>query len=185
MSVPRYETRRIFRSSITSQEVVRELVQLMCLAELVSPSPETWLVSPWISDFVLLDNRSGSFDGINPQWQRREIRLVDYAVQLMTHGTHTIVVTRPDTHNQTFLNRLSDRVEEAGLGDRLQVLFRERLHTKGILTAGGLLLGSMNLTYSGLELNEESVYYETSREALAKARVEFETYRSEAAADGY
>lgn len=180
MNTPLYQTRRIFRSSITSQDVVRELIQLMCLAELLSPSPEMWLVSPWISDFALLDNRSGRFDGINPQWQRREIRLVDYALQVMTHGTRTSVVTRPDAHNQAFLSRLSDRALEAGLDDRVQVLLRERLHTKGILTEGGLLLGSMNLTYNGLELNDESIYYETSREAIAKARVEFETYRSEA-----
>jgi phosphatidylserine/phosphatidylglycerophosphate/cardiolipin synthase-like enzyme len=179
MNSPRYQTRRIFRSSVTSQDVVRELLQIMCLAELLAPSPEIWLVSPWISDFVLLDNRNGRFDAINPQWQRREIRLVDYALQAMTHGTHTIVVTRPDSHNQTFLNRLSDRALESGLGDRIQVISRERLHTKGILTGASLLLGSMNLTYSGLELNEESIYYETSTEAIAKARVEFETYRSE------
>ncbi len=77
------------------------------------------------------------------------------------------------------MGRLDDRAHEAGLGDRIQVLSRDGLHTKGILTEGGILLGSMNLTYSGLELNEESVYYETSVEAIAKARVEFQTYRSE------
>ena len=153
----------------------------MFLAELVAPGSETWLVSPWISDFVLLDNRSGRFNAISPQWKRREIRLLDFAMQLMTNGTHVIVVTRPDAHNETFLNRLGDRALEAGLGDLIQVIVRERLHTKGILAAGGLLMGSMNLTYSGLELNDESVYYDTSSEAIAKARVEFETYRSEQA----
>ena len=151
----------------------------MCLAEFLTPSPEVWLVSPWISDFVLLDNRSGSFDAINPEWQRREIRLVDYALQLMTNATGVIVVTRPNSHNETFLDRLGERSVEAGLGDRIQILKREFLHTKGMLTAGGLLLGSMNLTYSGLELNDESVYFETSTEAIAKARVEFQTYRME------
>lgn len=153
-------------------------MQIMCLSELLAPSPEVWFVSPWISDFVLLDNRSGRFDAINPQWQRRNIRLVDYAVQLMTNGTSVVVVSRPDSHNQTFLGRISDRATENGLEDRIEVLQRERLHTKGILTAGGVLLGSMNLTYSGLELNDESVYYEISTEAIAKARVELQNYRS-------
>ena len=179
MSTPHYETRRIFRSTVSSQDVVRELLQIMCLAELLAPSREVWLVSPWISDFVLLDNRSGQFDAINPQWRHREIRLVSYTLQLMTHGTDVIVVTRPDSHNQTFLERLTDHAFEAGLADHLDVSRRDRLHTKGILTEGGLLLGSMNLTYSGLELNEESVYYETSSEAIAKARVEFQSYRLE------
>ncbi len=179
MNIPRYQTRRIFRSHVTSQDVVRELLQIMCLAELMAPSHEVWLVSPWISDFVLLDNRSGRFDAINPQWQRREIRLVDLTLQLITNGTQVIVVTRPDSHNQTFLGRLCDRAHESGLEDRLQVFSREGLHTKGILTERALLLGSMNLTYSGLELNEEAVYYDISAEAIAKARVEFQTYRLE------
>jgi len=181
MNPPRYQTRRIFRSHVTSQDVVRELLQMMCLAELLAPSEEVWLVSPWISDFVLFDNRSGRFDAINPQWQRREIRLVDYAQQLMTHGTRVIAVTRPDSHNQTFLGRLKDRSQESGVCDRLHLVCRDRLHTKGILTNGGLLLGSMNLTYSGLELNEEAIYYEISAEAIAKARIEFQAYRSELA----
>lgn len=179
MTAPRYNTRRIFRSAVTSQDVIRELVQIMCLAELLAPSQEVWLVSPWISDFVLLDNRTGRFDAINPQWQRREIRLVDYAQQVMTNGTRIILVTRPDSHNQTFLHRLTDRVNEAGLGENIEVLQLDRLHTKGILTKRSLLLGSMNLTYNGLEINDESVYFETATEAIAKARVEFETYRSE------
>lgn len=179
MSAVQYRTRRIFRSNATSQDVVRELLQIMCLAEMLAPSPEVWMVSPWISDFVLLDNRGGRFDAINPQWQRREIRLVDYALQLMTNRTRLIIITRPDSHNQTFLERLDDRAHEAGLADQLDVLLRKRLHTKGILTEGGLLLGSMNLTYSGLELNEESVTYDTSPEQIAKARVEFAAYRSE------
>ena len=179
MNTLKYQTRRIFRSSVTSQDVVHELVQIMFLSELLSPSQEIWLVSPWISDFVLLDNRDGRFDAINPQWQRRQIRLVDYVLQVMTHGTRTIIVTRPDPHNQTFLNRLSDRALESGLDDQIQVILRERLHTKGILTKASLLLGSMNLTYNGLNLNDESVYYETATNAIAKAKVEFETYRSE------
>lgn len=179
MSTPLYSTRRIFRSAATSQDVVRELLQIMWLAELMAPSDEVWLVSPWLSDFVLLDNRSGRFDSVNPQWQRREIRLVDYTTQLMTAGARVVVVTRPDQHNLTFLGRIQDRAKESALEENLEVLQRERLHTKGILTSGGILMGSMNLTYSGLELNEESVYYETSPEAIAKARVEFSHYRSE------
>ena len=179
MNTPRYKTRRIFRSAVTSQDVVRELLQMMFMAELLAPSPEVWLVSPWISDFVLLDNRSGRFAAINPEWQRREIRLVDYALQLVTNATRVVVVTRPDLHNQVFVDRLRERSVEAGFGDPIQIFVRERLHTKGVLMSGGLLLGSMNLTYSGLELNDESIYFDTSKEAIAKARVEFRTYRSQ------
>lgn len=181
MSVVEYQTRRIFRSSATSRDVVRELLQIMWLAELLSPSDEVWLVSPWVSDFVLLDNRSSLFNSVNPHWNSREIRLVDYVVQLMISGTKVIVVTGYDPHNSTFLGRLKDRVVEAGVEENIEIYKRKKLHTKGILTSGGVLMGSMNLTYNGLELNEESVFYETSLEAVAKARVEFQSYRQESA----
>ncbi len=42
MSLPHYQTRRIFRSHVTSQDVVRELLQIMFLAELLAPSREVW-----------------------------------------------------------------------------------------------------------------------------------------------
>jgi len=177
------KTRRIFRSSHTSLEVIRELLQSISLAELLSPSKEFWLVSPWISDFVLFDNRSGRFGSINPQWLNREIRFVDYSLQLMTNETQLVIVTRPDPHNQVFLNRLVDRASENSLDKNLKIFTRKKLHTKGILTDAGLLLGSMNLTYSGLELNEEFVTYEIASEAIAKARIEFLSYYSESLND--
>jgi hypothetical protein len=67
---------------------------------------------------------------------------------------------------------------EAGVDDRLEILLVERLHTKGILTATGLLSGSMNLTYSGVELNDECVVFDTCPEAVAKARLAFRQYRA-------
>jgi phosphatidylserine/phosphatidylglycerophosphate/cardiolipin synthase-like enzyme len=50
------------------------------------------------------------------------------------------------------------------------------LHTKGVLTKRGLLIGSMNLTYNGLELNDEVVVFDTTLKSLAEARLNFESY---------
>jgi len=146
----------------------------------LSPSREIWFVSPWVSDIVLLDNRGGAFDTVNPQWHGREIRLTDMALQLMTGGTRVTLVTRPDEHNNTFKAHLVATAREAGLDDWVQIIVREKLHTKGILTDTGVLLGSMNLTYNGLELNDEYVHYDTDKESIANARLEFERYREEA-----
>lgn len=179
MSGSEYETRRIFKSTVTSQNVIRELLQIICISEILQPSKDIWFVSPWISDFILLDNRAGGFDSVNPQWHGREIRLSDLALQLMTGGTRVVVVTRPDGHNQTFLDKIRDVVAEAGLGDLLTLIIRENLHTKGIVSDSGLLLGSMNLTYNGLELNDEYVQYDIVPENIAKARLEFELYKGE------
>ena len=67
-----FETRRIFKSAVTSQNLIRELLQMMLLGELLSPGGQrTWLVSPWISNIMLFDNRAGGFGTINPEWGNR------------------------------------------------------------------------------------------------------------------
>jgi phosphatidylserine/phosphatidylglycerophosphate/cardiolipin synthase-like enzyme len=45
-----------------------------------------------------------------------------------------------------------------------------------VLLKRGLLSGSMNLTYNGLELNDEMVVYDTAAKTLAEARLNFESY---------
>jgi hypothetical protein len=37
-------------------------------------------------------------------------------------------------------------------------------------------MGSMNITYRGLKLNDEAVIYDTSPQSLAQARISFESY---------
>ena len=57
-----FETRRIFKSAVTSQNLIRELLQAMFLGELIAPGGErAWLVSPWISNVIIFDNRAGGF----------------------------------------------------------------------------------------------------------------------------
>lgn len=145
----------------------------MMVSELVCPGEEVWLVSPWITDVPLLDNKAGSFDAVNPEWGHREIRLADVFVQLMAGGTAVRIITRPDDHNRAFLTRLRDAAASAAVGNMLHITIRERLHTKGILTSRGFLSGSMNLTYNGLELNEELITYDTDDPSLSVARLAF------------
>jgi hypothetical protein len=104
-----YTHRRIFKSVVTSRNVIQELITMMMVAELVDPGPAgVWIVSPWITDVPLIDNRAGSYNAINPEWGRRVIRLADLAAQLMAGGTSVRIVTRPDNRNQTFLRRLEE-----------------------------------------------------------------------------
>ena len=148
-----FETRRIFKSVATSQNVIRELLQMMFLGELLAPGGErAWLVSPWISNIVLFDNRAGGFNTINPEWGQREVRLLEVLMDMMARGT------------------------AVGVASELQIVRRPRLHTKGLLLKRGLLAGSMNFTYYGLELNDEMVAYDTTPKSLAEARINFESY---------
>jgi phosphatidylserine/phosphatidylglycerophosphate/cardiolipin synthase-like enzyme len=172
-----FETRRIFKSAVTSQNLVRELLQFILLGEILAPGERRfWLVSPWISDVVLLDNRAGGFNAVNPEWTSGEIRLVQILTDLMSRGVPLGVATSLDSHNDAFLARLREASEQLGLLDRLEVVRRPSLHTKGVLSFRGLLSGSMNLTYNGLELNDEMVVYDTTPRALAEARLNFESY---------
>jgi len=171
-----FKTRRIFKSEITSQNVVRELLQFIFLGELISAKEGTWLVSPWISDVFLLDNRGGAYDAVNPEWGHREIRLRDLALQLMTTGSPFYVVTRPLEHNEIFVENIRWACEEAGVSDQLHIVLRETLHTKGVLTTTALLTGSMNLTYYGLELNDEVVEFDIDPASVSTARLNFQSY---------
>jgi hypothetical protein len=172
-----FETRRIFKSAVTSQNLIRELLQLMLLGELIAPGGErTWLVSPWISNVVLFDNRAGGFGAVNPEWANREIRLIEIATNLMARGSPLGIATSFDAHNDPLIDALREAAKEAGLIDKLTIIRRQHLHTKGVLLKRGLLTGSMNLTYNGLELNDEVVVYDTTPQPLAEARLNFESY---------
>lgn len=173
-------TRRIFKSAVTSHNLIRELLQTMFLGEILAPGGErAWLVSPWISDVILFDNRAGGFNAINPDWAGREVRLAEVATDLMARGTPLGIATSFDPHNAAFLDGLRERARSAGLAEALTVVQRQHLHTKGILLKRGLLTGSMNLTYYGLELNDETVVYDTDPKTLAEAKLNFESYLRE------
>lgn len=170
-------SRRIFKSAVTSHNLIRELLELMVLGELMAPGDErVWFVSPWISNVAILDNRAAGFTAVNPEWGAREIRLVEIAVELMMRGCPVAIATSLDEHNIVFSHALQDAAAEAGVTDKLKIVRRENLHTKGILLRRGLLMGSMNITYRGLELNDEVVTYDTNPQSLAQARINFESY---------
>lgn len=172
-----FANRRIFKSAVTSQNLIRELLQLILLGELMAPGGQrVWFVSPWISNVAILDNRAGGFNALNPEWGAREIRLVEVAVELMVRGCPLGVATSLDDHNVAFLDTLAEAAAEIGLIDKLSIIRRENLHTKGILLRRGLLTGSMNITYRGLELNDEAVIFDTSPQSVAQARISFESY---------
>ena len=172
-----FETRRIFKSAKTSQNLIRELLQLMFLGEYLAPGGDrAWLVSPWISNVALLDNRAGGYSSINPDWRQGEIRLAELMTDLMARGTSPGPAPSHDAHNALCIERLTTAVQENAVTEKLTVVRRRHLHTKGILVKRGLLTGSMNLTYRGLELNADVVVYDTDTKTLADARLNFESY---------
>lgn len=168
--------RRIFKSQQTGVAVIRELLQSMFVGEMLLAGNRIWIVSPWISNIVLIDNRSGNFDTLNPEWGRREIRLLDVLIALMTRGSHVVIVTRNLDTNMGFLNGLRDMTERNALEHQVIIKTGNLLHTKGILLSKSLLIGSMNLTYSGLVMNDEWIQFSIDPEDIANTRLEFDKY---------
>jgi phosphatidylserine/phosphatidylglycerophosphate/cardiolipin synthase-like enzyme len=171
--------RRIFKSQQTGVATIRELLQTMFVGEMLLVGEKIWIVSPWVSNVVLIDNRSGNFDTLNPEWSRREIRLVDVLIALMARGSHVVLVTRDLETNTGFINSFREMTEQHALESQMTIKIHDSLHTKGILLSKSLLIGSMNLTYNGIEMNDEWIQFSIDSEDIAKTRLEFDTYTEE------
>lgn len=165
--------RRIFRSSSTSNAEIRELLESLFAAELLSPSRCLWLVSPWLTDLELLDNRAGAWSALDPQWGPRQLRLAELLGRMLETGAHVVIATRPDAHNEQFLRKLDDLAKSSGVESLLTVRRKPTLHHKGFLGDDFYLSGSMNLTFNGVEILDEGVTFETDREATESARIAF------------
>jgi len=170
-------TRKIFKSAATSQHAVREVLSLVFAQELLAPSREVFIVAPWISNITIFDSQLGQYSTLNPEWAKRKIRLVEVLVAIASNGTALHIHTRPDDHNKIFKRRIIEAMTDAGLQDQLRWSDKNaHLHTKGVLTDRVLVDGSMNLTESGVALNDEAVTISFEPEQVAAARMHFELY---------
>jgi hypothetical protein len=172
------ELRKIFRSASTSNAEVSELLQAIFVAESIIPSEEIWLVSPWLTDLEILDNRSAAFSAVGHQWGARRIRLTEL-LSTALESSRLFVVTRPDRHNDTFIQKLRDLADAAGTSENLTIRIRETLHIKGLLGQDYYLSGSMNFTFNGVEIHDEGIDLDTSPDSIAQARIAFHEHYGE------
>lgn len=168
-------SRQIFKGRGKAEREAERLLQTVLLAELVSPSEVVWLISPWVTDVAILDNRTGAYAGVEPTWGRRGISLVEVLAALLRRGAGVVVATRPDTHNLRFAQRIEAAARAVGRTDRLIVHRddRESLHEKGLLGDDYYVSGSMNVTESGIRLHDEAIKLDLDPEAVAQARLHF------------
>jgi hypothetical protein len=131
--------------------------------ELMCPSPEMYLISPFINDVPLLSNRFGQFRTVMGDNGEGELRMKLLLTTLAERGTHIHILYRPDDKNEEFLRALPDAVERRS---------SETLHEKGLITAHFYLRGSMDFTYSGVNLNDESIELTTDAQDIALALIE-------------
>lgn len=128
--------------------------------ELLAPSRTIFLTSPWITDFVVLDDSFGQFRALLPE-ANGQVRLSAMLNALAEQGTAIHILSQPNT-SRDFLQRLHPHI---------QCKLRQNLHEKSLLTDHFYLRGSMNFTHSGLNRNDEHVELSTEPSDLAQARV--------------
>jgi hypothetical protein len=154
--VPRARVRRVMTAGGGPTTEVQQLLHMFFASELVQASTPLWIVSAWLSDVTVLDNRGGEMLSVAPGLPTRRLGIVEVIHELVVRGGDVRVVVREDPHNRTVVARLRDLGERTTAG-RLTIDSRTELHDKLMVSDRLLLEGSMNLTHRGATRNEEGV----------------------------
>ena len=176
--------RLIRRSHSQSRSAVSDLLQTAFVGEFLAPSPSLYLYSPWVTDFPVIDNRSGRFNYLDPDWPASQIRLSAVLRALLRRSVQLHLAFRPDHHQDEFQRRLRTAADDDGTSGLIVVrngTRREhsRGHEKALIAERWALHGSMNFTYSGVEINGELVSFTTDLSDIARLRTEFANEFSE------
>lgn len=164
-------TRRIATRGGGQTRLVNDLLQTLLVTELLDPSDELLVLSPWISDIPVIDNSAGQFKTILPAMPARPIRFTEVLAELARRGTKVRIMIRDDEKNTVVRSLINDLPTS---GPRPQVLVRDNLHDKGLLSNRFHVHGSMNFTYFGQTVNEEGVTVTSDPDAIARARLDYQ-----------
>jgi phosphatidylserine/phosphatidylglycerophosphate/cardiolipin synthase-like enzyme len=164
-------TRRIVTRGSGQTRLVNDLLQTLLITELIDPSSELLVLSPWISDIVVIDNSAGQFKSVHQGMPARPIRFTEVLAELARRGTNVRIMIRDDEKNTAVRTRIDDLPAS---GPRPEILIRENLHDKGLLSGRFHVHGSMNFTYFGQAVNEEGVTVTSDRDAIARARLDYQ-----------
>lgn len=160
---------RIIRTSGVTGVTAEPIITTVLAGELLAPSPELWLVSPWISDVSGIDNTRGDFDALFLDPVARVYPLSHVLAQLTHAESQVTVVTRPVDQNRTFVSRFLRLADPA----HCTTVWYEDVHEKTMCGRHWLLTGSMNFTTRGMTLNDEAVTYRVDPAAAASTRMDF------------
>jgi hypothetical protein len=161
--------RQFLQTAVDSRNSVRELLQIVFASELLAPSRCLWVVSPWLRDIPILDNTTGSFLSLCPDFPRSEVRLSLVLRELLVRGSHVVIATRPEDGNSQVIETL----RSVDMDDEVTFHERAELHAKGIVGDHFSLIGSMNLTYNGLDHLTEMLVFETLPSSVEQLRLSF------------
>lgn len=87
------EKRQIMTKTYIGKRQIREVLSGIMTGLIVSPQ-EIWLVSAWVSDFELLDNRGGDWSVLNPSWGSRTISFLEVLETVVLSGSKLNLVVK-------------------------------------------------------------------------------------------
>jgi len=131
------------------------------------PVPEpAYFCSPWLSNFVLFDNRHRQMNAVFPhQADQSDIWFADYLAELSRRMSVRVITVRNST-SEVFLSNPLLRQSAVKLR-----FAPDEFHEKGILTPRFYIEGSMNLTYSGVYVRGEKVTFHAADEEVGHRKI--------------
>ncbi|MGD6893732.1 phospholipase D-like domain-containing protein DpdK [Bacillus infantis] len=139
---------RIIRS-FGGSHVLKDYLVSLFVAEAMNPSKELYLISPFLSNSPLIENKHNQYTDVFPLIKSKTIYLSDILTTLAWKGMSVrIICDNEREETKPLIHSLRDHVEFRKL---------EQNHDKGLVTNNVYVHGSMNFTYSGIYLNKESL----------------------------
>lgn len=148
---------------------IRDLLQSLFAIELLRPSRRLWIGFGWISDIEILDNQARQFSALQPDWPATQIRLSAVLEALAAKGCEVVVLVRDHVWNQSFIDKM-----RALSHLPIRVIIAPDFHEKGLLGDDYVLSGSMNLTWSGVTVNDEHILLRTDPASVAERRLQLQ-----------
>lgn len=128
---------------------LKDMLLSLFTAELIQPSREIYLISPFMSNVPFLNNRFGHYTDLFPLVKSKQIYLSDILSALQWKGADVRVICDPNRNEtQPLISELREIVSFRRL---------EENHEKGLFTDHFYIHGSMNFTYRGVYVNKENV----------------------------
>lgn len=150
---------------------ISDLLTATLLSELCRPSGELWVVTGWITDIPVLDNRHRQYDAVLGPMARSSVLLSEVLAELAHRGTHIHVAVREVDHNLKFVQRIENRIAP----EELSLYSSPDLHEKIMVGDDWVMKGSMNFTWNGVQVNEESIDLEVNQGTASMQRLELRT----------
>jgi hypothetical protein len=148
---------------------VQNALESLFVAETLNGSAEFWIVSPWLSDVAIVDNRGGRFAHLSELGDRK-LKLTDVLLYLVDRfDTKVTVVVSDDGWASEARRVIPAAFSQVGKSGHLNMHVRSRdhLHDKIVATSDWLVSGSMNFTKQGITVRDEHVDIETDPGMIA------------------